>query len=173
MINKTCFQIIILTVFLKKVLLYEDYYEIKICSEETCPYPSLCISETICKCKEGFYNLNFDNNYSNKCKYKMKSRNLSFWIEIITNIGIGHIIIGNYKIGICKLFYLTSTLCFFYYSCMSEKNSLKYLNDDYHLGICIINFLLCLGVFIWWLVDSILFGINKYKDGNGFELFNN
>ena len=167
-------QIIFFFLFLfKNGLSFKDNYEVKICSPETCPYPSLCISKTICKCKDSFYNTDLTNNdYSNKCKYKMKSSNPPFWVEIITNIGIGHMLIGNYKIGICKLFYTISTLCFFYYACMSEKNSKKYLTDTYHLIITIINFLLCLGVFIWWLIDAICFGINKYKDDNEIELSN-
>ena len=168
------FQILFFFLFLlKQILSYEDNYEVNICSPETCPYPSLCISKTICKCKDGFYNTDLHiNEYSNKCKYKMKSSNSSFWVEIITNIGIGHMLIGNYKIGICKLFYMISTLCFFYYVCMSEKNSQKYLTDFYHLIIAIINFILCLGLFIWWLIDAIFFGINKYRDHNDIKLFN-
>ena len=167
------FFLIIFTFSINKIYTYEDYYEIDICSAKTCPYPSLCISNTICKCKGGFYNTNLeDNDYSNKCNYKMKSSNTPFWVEIITNIGIGHMIIGNYKIGIFKLFYIISTICFFYYVCMSEKNSKKYLNDNYHLIITIINLLLCFGVFLWWLIDAICFGTNKYKDSNGIKLYN-
>ena len=102
----------------------------------------------------------------------MKSGNTVFWIEIITNIGIGHMLIGNYKLGVLKLFYIAFTFCFFYYVCMSEKNSKKYLIDAFHLIIAIANFVLCLGVFVWWLIDAILFGIYKYKDNNGIKLFN-
>ena len=162
----------IISISLSGILSYEDYYEINICSPETCPYPSLCISKTTCKCKDGFYNTNFDiNDYSNKCNYKMKSSNSPFWVEIITNIGIGHMMIGNHKIGIFKLFYIITTLCFFYYVCMSEKNSQKNLNDNYHLVINAINLILCFGVLLWWLIDAICFGINKYKDSNGIKLY--
>ena len=175
MINANNFFIKILFIILslKQFLSYEDYYEINICSPENCLYPSLCISKTVCKCKDGFYNTNLDDkNYQNKCNYKMKSSNTPFWIEIITNIGLGHIIIGNFKIGFFKFFYMLTTLAFFYYVCMSEKNSQKYLSDTYHLIITLINFLLCFGVFIWWLIDAICFGINKYKDNNGIKLYN-
>lgn len=167
-------QILLLTLTLiKEIISYTNYYETYDCSTRTCPYPSICVSKTICKCKEGFYNTNLDyNDYPNKCNYKMKSSNTSFWVEIITNIGIGHMIIGNYKTGIFKLFYMISTLCCFYYVCMSDKNSKKYLVDCHHLILSIINLFLCLGVLIWWLIDAICFGINKYKDSNGIELFN-
>jgi len=173
--KKNIILILFLFYFLiKRILSYENYYEVNICSPETCPYPSLCTSKTICTCKEGYYNTNLDNNnFSNKCKYKMKSSNSPFWIEIISNIGIGHILIGDYKIGIFKLFYMISTLCFFYYVCMSDKNSQKYLTDKFHFIIAIINFFMCLGVFIWWIVDAICFGINFYKDNNGIKLSNN
>ena len=166
-------KIFLFFIFIKCILSFENNYEVTICSAETCPYPSLCTSKTICTCKEGYYNTNLDNNdFLNKCKYKMKSGITPFWIEIITNTGIGHMIIGDYKIGIFKLFYMISTLCFFYYVCMSDKNSQKYLGDTYHFVISIINFVLCSGVLIWWLIDAICFGINKYKDNNGIKLFN-
>ena len=166
-------KIFFIILSLKQFLAYKDYYEINICNAETCPYPSLCISKTVCKCKNGFYDTNLDdNNYQNKCNYKMKSSNTPFWVEIITNIGLGHMIIGNFKTGFFKFFYMITTLSFFYYVCMSEKNSQKYLADTYHLIITIINFLLCFGVFIWWLVDAICFGINKYTDNNGIKLYN-
>ena len=171
--NKIFIKIFFILLSLKQFLSYKDYYEINICSPETCPYPSLCTSKTVCKCKDGFYNTNVDdNNFQNKCNYKMKSSNTPFWTEIITNIGLGHMIIGNFKIGFFKFFYMITTFSFFYYVCMSDKNSQKYLSDKYHLIITIINFLLCLGVFIWWLVDAICFGINKYKDNNGIKLYN-
>ena len=172
--KKILIQILLLFIFLfKQIVSYENYYDVKICSPETCPYPSLCVSKTTCQCKKGFYNTNLNSkDYSNKCKYKMKSSSTPFWVEAITNIGIGHMLIGDYKVGIFKLFYMISTLCFFYFVCMSDTNSKKYLVDGYHLIISIINLLMCLGVFIWWLVDTICFGINKYKDNNGIELSN-
>ena len=166
-------QHIILLIVIKLFVSYENYYEVEKCLPETCPYPSLCLSNTICKCKEGFYNINEDKiNYINKCNYKMKSSNTPFWIEIITNIGIGHMIIGNYKIGIFKLFFVISSFCFFYYACMSDKNSLKFLADNYHLLINFINVFLCLGVLIWWVIDTVCFGFNIYKDNNGIKLYN-
>ena len=158
-----------LMILMNNIFTYESVYEVENCSPDNCGYPSLCISKTLCKCKEGFYN---DDN-SNTCNYKMKSNNTPFWVEVITNIGIGHMLIGNYNVGISKLVYIIFTLNFFYFVCMSEKNSKKYLTDNYHYILSIINLILCLGVFVWWIVDAICFGINKYKDSNGINLFNN
>ncbi len=165
--------IFIIFILFNSIKSYDNFYEVNSCSAENCLYPSLCISKTICKCKEGFYNTNFENNgnYENKCKYVMKSSYSPFWVEIITNLGIGHMIIGNYYLGILKLFYIIFTLGFFYYVCMSDANSRKNLGDCFHVFLSVLNLIFCLGLISWWVVDAIFFGINKYKDINGVELF--
>ena len=165
--------IFIIFILIHSINSYDNFYEVNSCSTENCLYPSLCISKTICKCKEGFYNTNLENNgnYENKCKYVMKSSYSPFWVEIITNLGIGHMFIGNYYLGILKLFYIIFTLGFFYYVCMSDANSRKNLGDCFHVFLSVLNLIFCLGLFAWWVVDAIFFGINKYKDINGVELF--
>ena len=165
--------IFIIFILIHSINSYDNFYEVKSCSAENCLYPSLCISKTICKCKEGFYNTNLENNgnYENKCKYVMKSSYSPFWVEIITNLGIGHMLIGNYYLGILKLFYIIFTFGFFYYVCMSDANSRKNLGDCFHVFLSVLNLIFCLGLFAWWVVDAIFFGINKYKDINGVELF--
>ena len=167
------FYVFIILFLIQKINTYEDYYEITECSSQNCLYPSICISNTICKCKKGFYNTNTEknDNFKNKCNYKMNSSYSPFWVEIITNLGIGHMIIGNYFLGVLKLFYIIFTLGFFYYVCMSDANSKKYIGDCFHLFLSILNLIFCLGLFAWWIIDAIFFGINKYKDNNGVELF--
>ena len=167
------FYVFIILFLIQKINTYEDYYEITECSSQNCLYPSICISNTICKCKKGFYNTNTEknDNFQNKCNYKMNSSYSPFWVEIITNLGIGHMIIGNYFLGVLKLFYIIFTLGFFYYVCMSDANSKKYIGDCFHLFLSILNLIFCLGLFTWWIVDAIFFGINKYKDNNDVELF--
>ena len=167
------FYVFIILFLIQKINTYEDYYEVTECSSQNCLYPSICISNTICKCKKGFYNTNTEknDNFQNKCNYKMNSSYSPFWVEIITNLGIGHMIIGNYFLGVLKLFYIIFTLGFFYYVCMSDANSKKYIGDCFHLFLSILNLIFCLGLFTWWIVDAIFFGINKYKDNNDVELF--
>ena len=164
--------IILISFLIHNIYTYDDFYEIDECTSETCLYPSLCISNTICKCKQGFYNTNTDSisDFEKKCNYKMKSRYSPFWLEIITNLGIGHMIIGNYSFGVLKLFYIIFTFGFFYYVCMSDANSKKNLGDCFHVFLSILNFIFCLGLFAWWIFDGIFFGFNKYKDSNGVEL---
>ena len=160
--------IFILFFLLKTILSYNDYYQVENCSADSCPYPSLCESNTICKCKKGYFDLN--NNNTERCNYKMYSNKNSFWVEITTNIGIGHFLIGKKFKGFLKLFYMLFTLWFFYYACMSDKHSKKNLVDTYHYILNFINLFLCCGVLIWWLIDAIYFGLNKYKDSNGIDL---
>ena len=164
--------IIFISLLIHNIYSYDDFYEIDKCNSETCRYPSLCISNTICKCKKGFYNTNTDtnSNYEKKCNYEMKSSYSPFWLEIITNLGIGHMIIGNFSFGVLKLFYIIFTFGFFYYVCMSDANSKKNLGDCFHVFLSILNFIFCLGLFAWWIFDGIFFGFNKYKDSNGIEL---
>ena len=165
------FLITLLLIQIQNIFAYDDFYEVNECSAETCPYPSICISQTICKCKKGFYNINSENSeYKNRCSYEMKSSYSPFWVEIITNIGIGHLLIGNYLLGFLKMFYVVFALGFFYYVCMSDANSKKNLGDCFHLVLSILNLVFCLGLLAWWIVDDIFFGFNKYKDKNGIEL---
>ena len=158
---------------IENIYSYDNFYTVKECSSLTCLYPSICISNTICKCKEGFYDTNSNtiDNYNNKCSYKMKSNYHPFWIEIITNLGIGHMLIGNYYLGLLKLLYIIFTLGFFYYVCMSDVNSKRNLGDCFHVILSILNLIFCIGLFAWWIIDAIFFGINKYKDNNGIKLF--
>jgi len=167
----TIFLIILLLIQIPNIFSYDDFYEVNECSPDTCLYPSICISSTICKCKKGFYNTNIElNDYKNKCSYEMKSSYSPFWVEIITNLGIGHILIGNYLLGFLKMFYVFFTIGFFYYVCMSDSNSKKNLGDCFHLVLSILNLIFCLGLLTWWIVDDIFFGFKKYKDKNGIEL---
>jgi hypothetical protein len=163
---------IIISLLIHIIYSYDDFYEIDDCTPKTCLYPSLCITNKICKCKKGFYNTNTESNgdFEKKCNYEMKSSYSPFWVEIITNLGIGHMIIGNYYFGLLKLFYIIFTFGFFYYVCMSDANSKKNLGDCFHVFLSILNFIFCLGLFAWWVFDGIFFGLNKYKDNNGVEL---
>ena len=166
------FILVLLLIQIEIIFSDNDFYEVDECSSENCPFPSICISNKVCKCKEGFYNTNSDSNdYENKCSYEMKSSYSPFWVEIITNLGIGHMLIGNYHLGLLKLFYVIFTCGFFYYVCMSDANSKKNVGDCFHVVLSILNLIFCLGLFAWWIVDDIFFGFNKYKDNDGIELF--
>lgn len=119
---------------------------------------------TICICDKGY---TYDD--SNKCLYKQKKALTSLLVEIFTNIGIGHMIIGRTLFGIIKLMlgvipWLVNILgvC----SVIRVKPSEGVLG----LIVSILLFISSLVFFVWWIVDAFLFGFNVYKDGNGKEL---
>ncbi len=150
---------------------HDNFYNVSLCSIDSCPYPSICVSETICQCEEGYYDIKeLNGEKKDRCSYKQKSNKAPFWLEIILNLGFGHIYIGYYHIFFLKFLYISFTLGFFYYVCMSDKNSRQHVVDSFQYIISILNLLFCLGVLIWWLIDTICFFFNIYKDNNGVKL---
>ena len=130
------------------------------CSIYNCPSPNLCIEDFLCKCsnnKANFprYNITYNSNLpKNYCSYTRKKQIVAFLLEFFL-LSIGHFYSGNYLIGILKVIFLLSILSFYYSS--TDKN------------IIFTNIFVCF-LSVWWLADSILYGINSYLDQNGVGL---
>ena len=119
---------------------------------------------SICICFKGY---TYDD--SGSCLYKQSKALTSLLIELFTNIGIGHMIIGRTLFGMIKLMlgvvpWLVNILgiC----SVIRAKPSEGVLG----LIVSILLFASSFTFFVWWIVDGFLFGFNVYKDGNGKEL---
>ena len=119
---------------------------------------------SICICFKGY---TYDD--SGSCLYKQSKALTSLLIELFTNIGIGHMIIGRTLFGMIKLMlgvvpWLVNILgiC----SVIRVKPSEGVLG----LIVSILLFASSFTFFVWWIVDGFLFGFNVYKDGNGKEL---
>ena len=138
------------------------------CSNLNCDSPNFCNEQkNICYCAKGYLN---ELKSSNFCTYKQFNQIESFLWEILLNSGIGHMIIGKFFPGICKLSLsiFLFTLCVLYYG-----NFLKFDDDkkkEIEIKIIISIYLCFLCSFIWWVVDAFIFGFNKYNDINNYPL---
>ena len=140
------------------------------CSNINCPSPNFCSdSLETCFCAKGFINDPRNPQSYINCSYKQKKQLNSFLWEIFTNFGIGHLIIGNYFSGICKiilnLFLLF--LCGLFYRISYSENENK---TDFKIKLTLTIYLSFLFWFIWWVVDAFGFGFNKYNDINNVPL---
>jgi len=142
------------------------------CTNLNCPSPNFCNDlHNICYCSKGYVNNPNEKFSETFCSYKQFKQLNSFLWELFTNFGIGHIIIGNFNIGMIKIvlniiLFILSGLVFKNYHSNDE------LKNDNQLGIkfTIFVYLCFLSSFIWWIVDLFSFGFNKYHDINNVPL---
>jgi len=124
-----------------------------------------------CICNSGWMTID---NSPVKCCYQMKNQMKAFMLEFI-GFGFGHFYVGNYIRGMIKLcgsVFLCVIFCLSgFLSCYREGNyefraSRKRNGKFYSIFIygSLIFYL------VWMLIDSVLFGINFYTDGEGHPL---
>lgn len=129
------------------------------CTQMNCFYPNVCISNFVCKC--GNENANyFKDSISSEnppyyCAYGRKKQLVAFLLEFFLP-SFGHLYAGQYAIGVLKLL----LPCVFVVLLYVIQNTL--VKGIAGAGLC--------GMSIWWLVDIILYGLNKYSDQNGVRL---
>ena len=152
------------------------------CNAYNCQYPNACTPDNkTCKCsfesaEYELYHPNTDTKTPSQgsqnieyCKYKRKKQIVYFLLEFFLNIGAGHLYAGNYLIGGVKLglvFLPCFILCVLLCIGVVATDNIKEIAG---VGACL-GILVACSVSIWWLVDAILIGIRKYKDGNGVPL---
>merc|ERR1712087_708776 len=102
------------------------------------------------------------------CNYKQKQQLTAFLLQwFFGYFGGGHWYVGlttlaGWHLGVA-LFICCGTCCIAAVAAgAQEPNALVAVNCCACCGF--------LGLFVWWLVDIIRFGMNWYKDGNGVEL---
>ena len=103
----------------------------------------------------------------------------SFFLELFLSSGIGHLYSGRYVLGLIKMMFAI-LFCVIYgalkyflktdvktdvFSSANENPEADSADTEKYLGVlfCFI----CCGLFLWQIVDLVLFGINYYNDGNG------
>merc|ERR1719295_1405519 len=97
------------------------------------------------------------------CNYKQKSQLTAFLLAFFLGFyGGGQWYLGLYGLAGAKL---AVTLVFYYASCCLQMAMESIGTEAWPGQVC----LCCgwLGIFIWWLVDIIHFGMNDYEDENG------
>lgn len=134
------------------------FADISNCTTDNCPFPNECHSNNkICICQPGFANYPLYVKADKYCQYKQHSQLLSFFLELLLNLGIGHLVAGRIYMGSIKL--IVCIVPFFFYRLKGNTSK-----GCAHLfcGCCH-----CCIIIIWWMCDAICFGMNLHRDGNG------
>lgn len=145
------------------------------CNEKNCPSErGFCVGPTVCECKERYLNdliisnstINNDES-SSYCYYYQKSQTTAFILELIFPMGVSHFYVGNFILGICKLI-LVLLICFLGCYRISLKTKVKQSKLYFLMASSIIT---CVFLVSWQIFDLVYFGLNKYLDWNGQQLY--
>jgi hypothetical protein len=143
--------------------------EMLTCGKYTCDSEhGECIgkSNSLCFCNDRYDTL--PNETSNvMCSYEKKKQWIAFVLEIV-GFGIGHFYTGKLGIGVPKLImYMLACIAIVVLRILSKKTE---ENNPTTLFMAFIACTVCCSIFIWHIIDAILYGLNKYKDGYGIDL---
>ncbi len=135
----------------------------------SCSGNGKCTSGNPCVCNTGF--TTFPENSDIQCNYEMKSQLTAFLCELFLGFGAGHFYCERYSTAVPKLI---SFLFGIYIICLLPM-SMKFMNDKCESDCIVISvacfYYLCVcGLTYWFINDLIMFGTNKYSDGNGVPL---
>lgn len=166
-----------------------------ICTNQTCNYPNVCLSESICGCDNHFANfpnyqsLTLSNINVKLCSYRRKSPVIASLLEIFIP-GAGLLYSGNIFYGIVKLligltfFILVIIKVHYIYVKKQESKNEEKLNtseneafnkqkkerkSDGPKSNLLFNVIVYLAIFLiaWLYIDFILIGMRITGDGNG------
>ena len=124
-------------------------------------------NDYLCICDEHYATYPFNNDIV--CNYERKKQLNAFLLEFFVTYGAGHFYTENYKYAIPKLLVFVFLYCLFIVLRIISKA--KEENKTANLLICIFAAVCFVGMITWQLIDVFKYGYNKYKDGNGIELF--
>ena len=130
---------------------------------DRCNYHGVCkVNNTICHCYDGYVTYNSDD--GTQCNYKQKEQLTAFLLQFfLGTFGAGHFYIGWIAYGVGEIV-LTFGICFV--GCFF----LAIFGLESGPFITLINYFLRLGIFGWWLANTIIFGLNNFNDSNGVSL---
>lgn len=140
------------------------------CNSTNCPPErGICTKLSVCECNERYLN---DAAYTNStsikdetlnfCNYYQKSQTTAFILELIFPLGVSHFYVGNFVLGICKLF-LVMLICFLGCYRISLKTKVKQSKLYFLMASSIVT---CVFLVAWQIFDLVYFGLNKYMDWN-------
>lgn len=135
------------------------------CTYDTC-FNGYCNSTKFCICDDGFETFPSNNTIGcNYLKYKVK---VAFYLEFFLPFGIGHLYSERNEFGIFKIFlFIVSVAMLIIYVIIAKK---KNSSETTELVIALNTFLIVPLYLMWHIIDIMLFGVNKYVDGNGIPL---
>jgi len=138
--------------------------------ERDCSGHGTCNEEkNACICTEEWATFPEDSNQ--QCNYHKKKQLAAFLFEFFLGFGAGHFYCENYTIASLKLTSFLFGICII---CLLPLTA-KFINDRCESDSMVIltscfYYLCAMGLAFWFIYDLVIFGMNKYKDGNGIPL---
>lgn len=135
------------------------------CNDLNCKDPyGVCTETTVCSCYDGYAQPR-DQEVSDdavSCTYLLKEQYLAFLLEFLFWVGAGHFYCGRIVNGVGKLGFVCFVIifdCFLkkMFKPYENKNRRTFNNFAYFLYFCLL---------FWQIFDVVMFGLNKYNDGN-------
>jgi hypothetical protein len=170
-------KIVFLSLFLlkiKEVKSEENEIIIKNKCDEYCSLKGgNCNKYGICSCKND-YDTFINENKILLCDYKKYNKTISASLELMLGNGFGHIYCKRYINGFCLLIINFIIYCFSFFSILSGFNLDRIVGDNLFPLTKIsysMSFIIILFTFFWRIRDAIYFMTNKFKDGNGIDLY--
>ena len=122
-----------------------------------------CYMNKYCQCFKPYATHPYDN--QEYCTYKRKKQWLAFVLEAVVAFGAGHFYTENYERAIPKLiFWLIGWFLFITMRVISVKREKI---DEVALIFAMLSCVMTIGMIVWYAVDVIMIGLNRYEDGNG------
>ena len=145
-----------------------------VCNAQTCPLPfAYCSTPQNCHCSAGYAHVVQVSGTSpivtQPCQYTQKKQLVAFLLEFFFPFGVGHLYSQRTLNGVLKLCFVLLTPCLM---CCLTICGLSISEKMGGVAVMALGVLYSLGTFAWLITDLILFGINKYSDGNGVPLMN-
>lgn len=145
------------------------YLGIGNCTESSCN--GVCKDNNTCACENEYANKDNAKNNSNSsqklCSYKLYKQLTAFFLELFLILGFGHLYCGRVLNFLLKFFFILLMI--------SLDFLFKYfiVVDSYYKkkSVYIISYFFYAIIIIWQVVDVVMFGLNKYKDGNDMPLW--
>jgi hypothetical protein len=138
-----------------------------------CNRDSDCLNGTcvnsVCVCTHGYTTYPPDSNP--QCNYELKRQKTAFFYELFLSFGAGHFYCERNLMAAMKL------VCFILgilIICLIPITT-KYLSERINSDVLVITvscvyYIYALGLAYWFIYDLVMFGLNRYKDGNGLDL---
>ncbi len=146
------------------------------CSTANCPKDQgKCKNASTCECYSGWINpVGKDKQaqlVSGKfCSYHQRRQLTAFLLEFFLSFGIGHLYAHRFPEG-CIKFTLASLVCIFLLA-LKLINKGVFIENQTPLSYVMLTFttFMCCAFVGWQFVDLIMFGMNKFPDGNNMPL---
>ena len=125
--------------------------------------------KTQCECDNGFISYPVDS-YP-QCSYPQKRQLVAFLYEFFLGFGAGHFYCERYLNASLKLISFLFGICII---CLLPLSA-KFINDKCDNDCLVLTtscfyYICAMGLAFWFIYDLVIFGLNKYVDGNGIPL---